>query len=395
MKKSMISLLAFFGLAINMQMQAQTLSIADVEALPGETVAFGLTVDVQGGLYSGFQFKMQFPATGFTLKGTTVDSNSWNGASFGVGDLASGIANGSAFSTSDAAIPDGEVLIGTVKFEVGTDVEYGDYDVTVSNFNFLDGTNYTPVDDVTFKVHVVAAHVVTLDELSTEVPEAATGVDVLVKRTINANEWSTLCLPFAMTEEQVYAAFGNDVELAEYIEHEMNDDATNITVILEDALLEEDGLIANNPYVIRTKKDITEFTVNDVTIEPDEEGAIAEYTNGKSGSRKEVYGTFKGTYHAQTVVPNNCLFLSENKFWYSAGQTKMKAFRAYFDLVDVLAEVEDAGAHIQISFDDETTGIREQRHEGDDRYYNLSGMRVEKPSKKGVYINNGKTIVVK
>ena len=392
MKKSMISLLAFLGLAINMQMQAQTLSIADVEALPGETVAFGLTVDVQGGLYSGFQFQMQFPATGFTLTGSTTVDASWNGASFGVGNLVSGIANGSAFSTSDAAIPDGEVLIGTVEFEVGTDVEIGDYDVTISNFDFLDGTNYTGVDDVTFKVHVVARHTVVLDELSTEKPKAATGVDVLVKRTINAKEWSTICLPFAMDETQVKTAFGEDVQLADFTSWSSEEDdegnITQITVGFDDV----PEIEANHPYIIKVSSPITYkdgFTVENVDIDPEDEPTV------QVGKKKAEKGFFTGTYVANTEVPEFNLFLSENKFWYSVGLTKMKAFRGYFEFADVLTEVEDAGAHILISFDDETTGIRENRHEGDDRYYNLKGMRVEKPSKKGVYINNGKTIVVK
>lgn len=47
-------------------------------------------------------------------------------------------------------------------------------------------------------------------------PEAAEGVNVRVKRTIKANEWSTLVLPFAMTAEQVKSAFGNDVQLADF-----------------------------------------------------------------------------------------------------------------------------------------------------------------------------------
>ena len=390
----MISLLAFFGLAINMQMQAQTLSIADVEALPGETVAFGLTVDVQGGLYSGFQFKMQFPATGFTLKGTTVDATIWDGASFSVGDLASGVANGAAFSSSDTTIPDGEVLIGTVKFMVDPNVQYGDYDVTISNFDFLDGTNYTPVDDVTFKVHVVAIHTVVLDELSTEMPQAATGVNVLVKRTINAKEWSTICLPFAMSEAQVQAAFNNEevqlLGLAKFkgwnvTEYDDNDNATSIKVTFEDV----DAIAANTPYIIKVSKAMTEFTVDDVDIDPEDEPSVSV---GKMN--RGTFGSFTGTYVPIYVEEEN-LFLSENKFWYSTGNTKMKGFRGYFFFQEVLADYYDAGARILISFDDESTGIHENRRGGDDRYYDLKGMRVEKPSKKGIYINNGKTKVVK
>ena len=57
---------------------------------------------------------------------------------------------------------------------------------------------------------------IVLDELSTTAPEDASGVDVRVKRTIKAGDWNTICLPFAMTEEQCKAAFGDDVELADF-----------------------------------------------------------------------------------------------------------------------------------------------------------------------------------
>ena len=119
-----------------------------------------------------------------------------------------------------------------------------------------------------------------------------------------------------------------------------------------------------------------------------------EYVNGSTGQNRKVYGTFKGFYHAQTTVPNKCLFLSGNKFWYSTGQTKMKAFRAYFNFVDVLTEAENASARISMSFDDETTRIVNVNVNDDENYYDLQGRRVAHPQ-KGLYIKNNKKVVVK
>ncbi len=239
---------------------------------------------------------------------------------------------------------------------------------------------------------------ITLDETDTAIPESATGVDVRVLRTIKANEWSTLCLPFDMTEEQVYAAFGDDVELAEYIDHEMNDAATQLTVTFDAANLTEDGLMANNPYIIKTSKDITEFKVDGVNIDADEDGAVAEYTNGRSGSRKEVYGSFHGTYHAGTIVPANSLFINSSQFWYSKGLTKMKAFRAYFTLVDVLASVENtASIKMRINVDGLETGIDKMDIglRTMDNVFDLSGRSVKQPQQRGIYIINGKKVVLK
>ena len=231
----------------------------------------------------------------------------------------------------------------------------------------------------------------TLDENSTIAPEASTGnVDVCVFRSIKANEWSTICLPFSMTEAQVKAAFGQDVQLGEFNNYEVVEEGRDV-VGVKIKFTTATSINANHPYAIRVSSPIDYdkgFTVSGVQISPIEEEL---YYNLGTNRRPSA---FVGTYIAETTVPNLCLFLSGNKFWYSAGKTKMKAFRAYFDLYDVLTEVDDAyGSRISMSFED-PTGINEVSVQEDDRYYNLSGQQV-KPEKKGLYIQNGKKKIIK
>lgn len=249
----------------------------------------------------------------------------------------------------------------------------------------------------TFEITIVepADPWVTLDENSTTLPEASDGeTEIKVKRTIKANQWNTICFPFAMTEAQVYEAFGEDVQVAEFIEYESTDDFASINVIFDEALLAEDGLMANYPYIIKTSKNITEFMVTSV-IEPDEENALVEFTNGKGGTRKEVYGTFYGTLKAGGKVPANCLFLNGGNFWYSTGQSNIKAFRGYFEFVNVLASLETAASNAKIVFRGETTGIKGVTVEtANDDMYDLQGRRIVNPD-KGVYIKNGKKVVIK
>ncbi|MBR7171750.1 MAG: hypothetical protein IKD19_06045 [Prevotella sp.] len=253
------------------------------------------------------------------------------------------------------------------------------------------------VESCTFDIVVTAPADpwVTLDENSTTLPEASDGeTEIKVKRTLKANQWNTICFPFAMTEAQVYEAFGEDVQVAEFIEYESTDDLTSINVIFDEALLAEDGLMANYPYIIKTSKNITEFMVTSV-IEPDEENAVAEFTNGRAGSRKEVYGTFYGTLKAGGKVPANCLFLNGGDFWYSTGQSNIKAFRGYFEFVDVLASLETAESNVKLVFRGETTGIKDVTVEtANDDMYDLQGRRIVNPD-KGVYIKNGKKVVIK
>jgi predicted phosphohydrolase len=251
--------------------------------------------------------------------------------------------------------------------------------------------------DVTFSI-TVGNPWITLDENSETLP-SATGevVDILVKRTIPANSWNTICLPFAMSEEQVKEVFGEDVELAEFIEYEVteeNGEITKINVMFDSALLGEDGFMANYPYIIKTRKDISEFMVSSI-IEPDEENAYAEYNNGRGGSRKEVYGTFYGTLRAGKRLEANQLFLNQGNLWYSVGNNTIKAFRGYFDFVDVLASQEQA-SNIRIRINGEnTTGIELTNDDIiNGIIYDIQGRQV-RSANKGVYINNGKKIIIK
>ena len=241
---------------------------------------------------------------------------------------------------------------------------------------------------------------VILDENSTTAPEASGGeVGILVKRTIKAGEWSTICLPFDMTEAQVYEVFGDDVRLAEFTDYETeydNDNIVSLTVNFDETDLSE-GFYGNYPYLIKTTKDIAEFEVTS-EIAPDEENAVAEYDNGRTGKNRKVYGSFIGTYHAGDVVPANCLFLSNNNFYYSTGKTSLKAFRGYFQFVDVLASVEDiAGVKFYFFLEDTITAIDEMSEckSSNGNCYDLSGRKVAKPIQRGVYIVNGKKIAVK
>ena len=289
---------------------------------------------------------------------------------------------------------DGEIA--TLLVNISETMADGDYPIIMKNMKLseVDIANYYTADyiETTVTIGEVDTRVV-LDELATTVPDEATGVDVRVKRTINANEWSTICLPFSMTEEQVTAAFGDGVELGDFTGYTTTKDDYNDIVGITVNFADATAIAANRPYIIKVTTPVTYedgFTVDGVDIEPDEEPMI----NFGTSRRPKA---FIGTYVANTTVPELCLFLSGNKFWYSLGLTKMKAFRAYFDFYDLLADVDpEYAAPIFISIGDETTRIDTPLYgnEGDDNYYSLDGRLVKTPA-KGVYIKNGKKVIVK
>ena len=383
MKKILICLLTFLSIGLNLQ--AQTVSVADIEALSaGETVQFKLHVSAVTAMTS-MHFEVELPAT-FSVTGVSATSD-WAAMFSREGGVVG------AISSSDNALK-GEGDAATVSVTVPPGTAVGEYPVTIDNIRINGAELGTPV---VFNINVVALHTVILDEESTTAPENATGVNVTVKRTINANEWSTICLPFAMSESQVKAAFGDDVQLGDFVKYDTTEDGDENIIGISINLADATAIEANHPYTIKVSHDITEFTIEGVDIESDEESAYTEYNNGQTGKKKVIYGTFEGTLHAGKTLTENQLFLSGNQFWYSSGLTTIKAFRAYFDFMDVLSEVENASSRVVMKWNDEQpTGISEIKHEAqkNSQYYDLSGRRVVRPN-KGVYIVDGKKTVIK
>ena len=433
MKKFLLLFVSLFGLT-QAWGQAAEVTPTDIDALddaiyvvpvtaaPGSQQTLSICMKNSADNIAGFEFLLKLPE-GITVatdgdgmlmaelseERTTARKTN----SFGANMLSTGLkvlcgtsayVNGKLYTFSGH---DGEVA--RITINVPADYAEGEYPMVITG-GILSSNDATPkpyeFPDIT-TVLTIGEVVTVLDENSTTAPEATDGdVNILVKRTIKGGQWNTICLPFDMTQEQVYEAFGDDVQLQEFVgfeteEDEVSGDITKITVNFEDADL-TDGFYGNYPYVIKTSKDITEFRVT-ATIDPDEENATAVFDNGQrpTSSRYHVYGTLYGTYHAQTVVPENCLFLSGGNFWYSTGKTKMKAFRAYFELEDVLADLTAAGANVSMNFDT-PTGISEIKEKSlnDGAVYTISGQLLGKDIDlktlpRGIYIVNGKKQVVK
>lgn len=329
-----------------------------------------------------------FPLASLSTERTTANKTNNFNADFKL----DGTLNVQAYSSNGSSISgnDGEVAL--VVLNIAADVDPDTYPIYIRNIAISD-VNATShrTDEVETAVTVTDAseYDVVLDETSTTAPVASNGeVNVLVKRSIRANEWSTICLPFAMDATQVKAAFGNDVQLADADSYETTEDGGDI-VGINIKFNNATAIEANHPYIIKVSSAITSFVVDGVVVAPAD----------KERNRRTSLGSgsyFVGNYVSQTAVPEFCLFLSGNKFWYSLGDTKIKAFRGYFDLKDVLTDVEDTyGSRIIMSFD-EATGINTIDHSSFtiNRYYDLQGRSVENPG-KGIYLKNGKKVVVK
>ena len=117
--------------------------------------------------------------------------------------------------------------------------------------------------------------------------------------------------------------------------------------------------------------------VNNVTIDPTEDIDAVNYTNLMVGKLDNEQMGFV-TLPSSNTYSNKCYLQVPTAFYESATSAR------------------DGGMEI-VFVDDETTDIRSLMHNGsatNDAYYDLQGRKVI-PGKKGIYIHNGKKVIVK
>ncbi|MBP5770328.1 MAG: hypothetical protein J6W75_03090 [Bacteroidaceae bacterium] len=397
MKKILLSLLAIF--AIGTHAMADEVTVEAVNIPQGKSglmhVSFNITSNI---IYRDFQFDVELPST-ISIPNNTdgePDGTIGNAAST-AHQLATSIVDGKARyianTTTGKTLSSGVLvsipLTDTDKQAIGTVLEGKLTGVSLSKD---DGTS-VPFPDVTFSINIVDSRI-TLDETQStlDVIDKSTA-DVLVKRTIRANEWSTLILPFNnLKKAQLEAAFGADAEYATWSGFEVTYAADEVTPVAIDLQFTtatpnaRTGLAMNKPYIIKTTKDISEFTADGVTINTTKD----ETTN--KDSEQFNSGVFKGTFVTSTV-PTNGIFLSENKFWYSTGLTNIKAFRGWFELDAIVGQSVDL-VKVNFFIDGQSThiaGLQNNSEEGS--VYDLGGRKMNsKQLQKGIYIKNGKKV---
>ena len=240
---------------------------------------------------------------------------------------------------------------------------------------FLRDVNGTTVNAKNFAFK--ALENVALAESTTYTPEAKFA-NVTLTRSIAANKWSTICLPFDMTAEQVTATFGTDVNLATLT----SGDASALTFETVE------GIEANKPYAIKVS---TAFT-----------SAIIEAVDIKVATPTQTVADwqFVGNYSTDATIPQGSYFFSNNQLYNAVdASSRVQPFRGYFTYTGGGSPAPTLGFVIG----EQTTGISEMekmRNGENERFYDLQGRKVTShPSisqlKKSLYIVNGKKIIIK
>lgn len=239
-------------------------------------------------------------------------------------------------------------------------------------------------------------------------------IDVYVHRTIaGGGAWSTLCLPFDLTDFKVRKAFGDSIVYAEF-------DRVDLTKKEIHFKSTKEGMKAGQPYLIKNSKaTIDNFFADDVTFTKTD---IEDLNKNGRKSTKVSEGYYYVGLLEPTKVNNNgdATYNYNNRAVYIAnpdnGVQKLKklstdgiikAFRAYlyFPVSNNEFEAGAKESSLFLSLDDildgGITGVDKITVDGkpvNNNIYNLNGQLVGTDASvlpQGIYVRNGKKFVIK
>jgi len=205
---------------------------------------------------------------------------------------------------------------------------------------------------------------------------------VVIKRPFVAGTWNTLCLPFALTEQDITYYFGGGSKVAEFASVKATDGGT-VSLNFSSVTATEAG----KPYLVNPALDVNvAFPFLNKAL-----SAANPQTVTHDGY------SFVGTYspYEMTAGSETKLFVGTGNKLYTPNVTnKMKGFRAYFDISAVSADTKE------LVIDGESTGIDipKAMAKGDGQMFNLNGQRVNADAgnlPKGVYVKGGKKVIIR
>lgn len=238
-------------------------------------------------------------------------------------------------------------------------------------------------------VEVPKAKNYTLDETKTDnIIETYENANVTLQRTLSKDYWNTFCVPFALDAEQVTQYFGEGTQLRTY-EGNCNNNIVYFATV--------ENIEAGKPYIMKPG--------NAVVQNPTFEGVSMVATGlDENGNPQDVGDAstvqMKGIYNQILLNTDKTeLFLGDNDLFYypidDIDARTIGGLRAYFivpqgtDIKKLRANLDGTPTSLGTIFDTE---------ESNAPVYNLQGQCVGnslRALKSGIYIQNGKKVVVK
>ena len=207
-------------------------------------------------------------------------------------------------------------------------------------------------------------------------------------------KWNTLCLPFDVTISGS-PLDGDGVEARTLTAASISGATLNMT--FSDPVT---TLQAGVPYIIKWANDDVNPTIEAPVFSGVEVDATDNsFDNGVSGDEcVRFVGTYKSIEFTNENKDGVLVMGGSNMLYYVTTGAGQGAQRAYFLIGDNTAQAPQLTS-FNINFGGETTGIRLIDNGQliiDNSWYTIDGRKLDgKPSTKGLYINNGRKVVIK
>lgn len=208
--------------------------------------------------------------------------------------------------------------------------------------------------------------------------------------------WNTLCLPFNVSEEQIeeesHPLYGAEIRTLERATF----DSGILTLNFSDPV---SAIVTGKPYIVRWPiSSSSESAGAPDLMDPIFKKVIISSGTPATYSYDAV--DFVGIYNPYVIDGEDRTILyvgADNTLYYPNGAMTIGACRAYFKLKGITAgDLQQAPV---LNFGDEGTTTLNSLSLGEgrgDAWFTLDGRRLSgKPSHSGVYLNNGKKIVIK
>lgn len=207
-------------------------------------------------------------------------------------------------------------------------------------------------------------------------------VDLMLIRTFKGGIWNTVCLPF----QSNYAVWSHLNNIIEGLTESLNPELRLFNMVLSKNTLQfrdgRENISGGTPYLLKIDRDLVNPIFHNVVITTSTPSTVTD-------DNYSFVGTF-GPTALKTDGTN--VFLGTDNVLYkpAADSNTLKGIRAYFEI-----PAGSAPARISMDDSDEATGIKTLKSNVDEnKVYNLQGQQVSRTA-KGLYIINGKKVILK
>lgn len=241
-----------------------------------------------------------------------------------------------------------------------------------------------------------------------------------IRRYFHVNEWESLILPCTLTGDQVKQTFGGDQE----VQLSVFDKVEGTCVYFKTVDLDNEGIVAGTPYIIKVGKKADIETKNDVYTFPwginttvkvkgpiyQVKGVVPPTFTGDGVTTEEITTggykvQFHGFYYKPDFAPANAYVVNNGDMYHlSSDWNNFVGTSWYVTITDAQGEAKA----LSFSFDGDSSttaienvaGQEDAAVQTDGFVYNLSGQRVGTRNNmsnlsSGIYVVAGKKFVVK